>query len=77
MSRIIALSARIVAACILAMPCAGTLGAQRLGPEVARPKGAVADTNDAQAWFDYGVRRFEIDPDAAAAAFYWAARINP
>jgi len=77
MSRIIALSARIVVACILAVPCAASLGAQRLGPEVPRPKGAVADTNDAQAWFDYGVRRFENDPEAAAAAFYWAARLNP
>jgi hypothetical protein len=42
-----------------------------------RPKGAVADTNDAQAYFDYGVRFFVDDPKAAAAAFYWAARINP
>jgi tetratricopeptide (TPR) repeat protein len=77
MSRITALSARIVVACILAAPCAASLGAQRLGPEVPRPRGAVADTNDAQAYFDYGVRRFETDPEAAAAAFYWSARINP
>ncbi len=77
MSRIVALSARILAACILAVPCAASLGAQRLGPEVPRPKGAVADTNDAQAYFDYGVQLFEVDPKAAAAAFYWAARLNP
>ena len=37
----------------------------------------MADTNDAQAYFDYGVRRFDDDPEAAAAAFYWSARINP
>lgn len=77
MSRIIALPARIVVACILVVPFAAPLGAQRLGREVPRPKGAVADTNDAQAYFDFGVRRFDTDPDAAAAAFYWAVRLNP
>jgi tetratricopeptide (TPR) repeat protein len=77
MSRIIALSARILVACLLAVPCAASLGAQRLGPEVPRPKGAIADTNDAQAYFAYGVRRFESDPEVAAAAFYWAARLDP
>jgi len=77
MSRIIAYSARILVGCILAMPCPGSLGAQSLGRGMPRPKGAVADTNDAQAYFDYGVRFFVDDPKAAAAAFYWAARINP
>jgi len=77
MSRIIALPARVLVACILAVPCTGSLRAQRPGPEFPRPKGAVADTNDAQAYFDYGVRFFETDPNAAAAAFYWAARLNP
>jgi len=77
MSRIAAFPTRVFIAFILAVPCAAPAGAQRLGPEVPRPKGAVADTNDAQAYFDYGVRLFELDPKAAAAAFYWAARLNP
>ena len=51
--------------------------AQRLGPPPPRPKSAVADTNDARAYFDFGVSVFESDPAAAASAFYWAARIDP
>lgn len=47
-------------------------------PVVARPKlRDVTDTNDARAYFNQGVARFEQDPDEAAAAFYWAAKINP
>ena len=77
MNRITALAGRITLALILATPCSAPLRAQRLGPEMPRPKGAAADTNDAQAYFDYGVSVFEQDPKASAAAFYWAARINP
>jgi len=36
-----------------------------------------ADTNDARAYFDYGVSKLDRDPDRAADAFYWATRINP
>jgi tetratricopeptide (TPR) repeat protein len=38
---------------------------------------AVADTNDAQLYHDFALDAFERDPGASAAAFYWAARINP
>jgi len=69
--------AAFLALLVLAAPLGGPVGAQRLGPEPPRPKGAVADTNDAQAYFDFGVAVFERDPNAAASAFYWAARINP
>ena len=52
--------------------------AQRLGPPADRPHlGAAADTNNAKAYYDFGVAQFERDPQEAAAAFYWAARINP
>ena len=45
---------------------------------VHRPKlRDVTDTNDAQAYYDQGIQRFRDDPDFAADAFYWAARINP
>jgi len=43
-----------------------------------RPKlEAGADTNDARTYMDYGFKKFDDDPEAAASAFYWAARINP
>jgi tetratricopeptide (TPR) repeat protein len=43
-----------------------------------RPKlAASADTNDARAYMDYGFKTFDDDPEAAASAFYWAARIDP
>jgi tetratricopeptide (TPR) repeat protein len=77
MRRVAALAARVALVAISAFPCFSPLGAQRLGPEVPRPKGAVADTNDAQAYFDFGLQEFERDPQLAAASFYWAARLNP
>jgi tetratricopeptide (TPR) repeat protein len=77
MSRISAHAASIAVVAILTLPNVAPLGAQRLGPEPARPKGAVADTNDAKAYLDYGIASFERDPIAAAASFYWAARLNP
>jgi Flp pilus assembly protein TadD len=54
------------------------LSAQRGGKPVPRPKlRDVTDTNDAQAYYDAGLQRINNDPDYAADAFYWAARINP
>jgi Tfp pilus assembly protein PilF len=62
------------AVCLVATPVA----AQRGGKPVPRPKlRDVTDTNDAQAYYDAGLQRFANDPDFAADAFYWAARINP
>src|SRR5712692_402598 len=43
-----------------------------------RPRlAAEADTNDAVSYYQLGVERLERNPDAAAAAFYWAARLDP
>ena len=43
-----------------------------------RPKlAAAADTNDARTYVDFGFKSFDDDPEAAAAAFYWATRIDP
>jgi Putative Zn-dependent protease, contains TPR repeats len=54
------------------------LDAQRLGPTQPRPKlQAGADTNDANAYYQYGLQQFDRDPGNASAAFYWAARLNP
>lgn len=77
MNRIAAPAARITAALILAATCVVAAHAQKPGAELPRPKIAVADTNDAQAYFDYGLSLFESDPRTSAAAFYWAGRINP
>jgi tetratricopeptide (TPR) repeat protein len=77
MSRIAAYSVTIAFAAIGALLNVAPLGAQRLGPEPPRPKGAVADTNDAKAYLDYGISSFERDPAAASASFYWAARLSP
>lgn len=43
-----------------------------------RPKmSAEADTNSALAYFNYGMGRMAVDPLGAAAAFYWASRLDP
>ncbi len=69
---------RLLIACLFAAPALSTLSAQRLGPPAKRPRvDTQADTNDAKMYYDIGVAKFDRDPEASAAAFYWAARINP
>ena len=64
-----------VAVCCLSLAVPAT--AQLKAP-TKRPKLAVdADTNDARQYYNYGLQQLERDPQAAADAFYWAARINP
>lgn len=54
------------------------LAAQRLGSEEKRPKlAAGADTNDANAYLVFAMRSLQDKPDAAAAGFHWAARLDP
>jgi hypothetical protein len=65
-------------AAALAAAVGHSLAAQRLGQPEERPKlRDVTDSNDAQAYYDLGLQQFERNPQTAAAAFYWAARINP
>lgn len=56
---------------------ASDLGAQKL--EVPkRPKlEASADTNDWEAYYEYGARYFQQFPGRAYDAFYWAGRLAP
>lgn len=69
---------RLLAAGALAATVCAPLAAQRLGPPVQRPSlPDAADTNDAHAYFNYGLAAFRKKPEDAADAFYWAARINP
>jgi tetratricopeptide (TPR) repeat protein len=63
---------------VLAIVSATALPGQRPEQIPKRPKlTAFADTNDARAYLDFGIKMFEDDPDRAADAFYWAARLNP
>lgn len=66
----------LLAAACLAAPSASAQG--RLGTVEKRPKlAAGADTNDASPYFALGARSLADRPDEAAAAFYWAARLDP
>lgn len=61
---------------VLALPVAGA--AQQAGDVPARPAlPAMSDTNSATVYHQFGVRRLRQDPREAAAAFYWASRLNP
>ena len=63
---------------VLAVVSATALPAQRPEQVPKRPRlAASADTNDVRAYLDFGIKMFEDDPDRAADAFYWAARLNP
>jgi tetratricopeptide (TPR) repeat protein len=54
------------------------LAAQRLHDTPARPAlFASADTNSANAYYLHGVQTLARDPNTAAAAFYWAERLQP
>lgn len=69
-------SATLIVAAILTV-CA-PLGAQRLGPEVPRPRlAAAADTNDPLAYLEHGMAIITERAEEAADAFYWAARMDP
>ena len=66
----------LLAAICLSAPSASAQG--RLGPVEKRPKlAAGVDTNDASPYFALGARSLADRPDEAAAAFYWAARLDP
>jgi tetratricopeptide (TPR) repeat protein len=56
----------------------GVVQAQNSKDEPRRPRLATeADTNDARSYYDFGLEKLERDPERAADAFYWAARIDP
>lgn len=58
----------------LALPAA----AQKKDKVPRRPKlGAGADTNDANAYYQFGVAQLDRNPGAAADALYWATHIEP
>jgi hypothetical protein len=68
------LHAVLLATALLAVP----LGAQKIAPPPLRPQlDAGADTNDAHAYYLYGMRMIEAKPAESVRAFYWASRIDP
>src|SRR5438046_8186844 len=70
---------RIVAAFALALVVGANVSrAQKPNDEPRRPRlPAGVDTNNARAYYDYGLAKLDRDPEDAADAFYWAIRINP
>lgn len=63
---------------LAAAAVAAPLQAQRAGDVPRRPRlAAAADTNDAAAYYRLGQERLERSPEEAAAAFYWAAQLDP
>ena len=69
---------RFVPAVLALLALTTVAEAQRLGPEVARPRlAASADTNDALAYLEYGMASVVEEPERSAEAFYWAARLDP
>lgn len=68
----------VAAAIVASATLASSLESQRLGPEVRRPRlAAQADTNDALAYLELGMTSVAEEPEIAAAAFYWASRLDP
>ncbi|HEX6533694.1 MAG TPA: tetratricopeptide repeat protein [Gemmatimonadaceae bacterium] len=64
--------------CFAAALVAAPLSAQDVHKVVKRPElPAGADTNDAVTYMRYGIDQLDHDPNKAAAAFYWATRIDP
>ena len=62
----------------LALAFAALLATPVLAQEPGRPNlPRNADPNDWEAYFDYGDRNFKDSPRQAAAAFYWASRLDP
>lgn len=60
------------------LSASSVLEAQRLGPEVPRPRlQASADTNDSVLLLEHGMSVVAEQPEIAANAFYWAARLDP
>ncbi|HEX6746645.1 MAG TPA: tetratricopeptide repeat protein [Longimicrobium sp.] len=66
----------LAAAALLSVAAAAP--AQRVRDVPARPAlWAGADSNSANVYYLLGVQRLEREPRVAAAAFYWAERLNP
>ena len=71
-------SRSVFRAALLVLIAASSASAQKNKGDPGRPElPAGADTNDAQAYYDYGLSKMQREPGKAADAFYWAMRLNP
>ena len=62
----------------VALLLAPAMRAQKVVAPPTRPHlDAGVDTNDARAYYQYGVRMIESKPDESSRAFYWAAKLDP
>jgi len=62
----------------VALLLAPAISAQQVVAPPTRPHlDAGVDTNDARAYYQYGVRMIESKPDESSRAFYWAAKLDP
>lgn len=69
---------RVFAAVLVLVSAVSPVDAQRGAREPRRPRlTAGADTNDANAYLQFGQRTIETNAGAAADAFYWASRLDP
>ncbi|MGH7568993.1 MAG: hypothetical protein ACREL9_08505 [Gemmatimonadales bacterium] len=76
MRKIVWFAAMVVLEAIASFLPPSIVHAQGKVPE--RPKlDAGADTNHAPTYYGYGLEVIETKPDEAAAAFYWATRLDP
>jgi tetratricopeptide (TPR) repeat protein len=66
---------------LLVLACLAPAAAAQKGKEEKeppRPRFPIGvDTNESQVYYDFGLEKLENDPQKAADAFYWAARLNP
>ena len=70
----------LIAALLGLAAAAPAARAQRLRVHDTPPRPALwaqADTNSANVYYLWGLQNVERDPEHAAAAFYWAERLNP
>lgn len=62
---------------LASLALAGTVAADAQNAPRRPRLGSDADTNDVRAYFQLGLERLERNPEQAAAAFYWATRLDP
>ena len=63
---------------LAALSASGVAQAHKGKDEPKRPRlSADADTNNSRSYYDLGLEKLDRDPELAADAFYWAARLDP
>jgi tetratricopeptide (TPR) repeat protein len=75
MPRFLAVAAAVALFAVVSVPASAQRGKEK---EPRRPQlAAGADTNDARVYYVFGNAQLARDPEKAADAFYWSARLEP